>query len=109
MLLDSHHSDTNNADKETNDGRNKVEDGEGTRGKYVEDKNNACALSNIEHSMLDRIEEWQNDGETDDVIKSMADGGDDEEIVKLIITTGQEVWIVIISKEVWEYPHWYQG
>ena len=55
--------------------------------KNIEDKNNAGTLSNIEHCMLDRVEELKNDCEADDVIESMADGGDEEKIVNLAVCT----------------------
>ena len=55
--------------------------------------------------MLDRIEEEKNDGEADDVIESMADGGDENE--KDVIR--EEGRIVVMTKTAGEDPSRYQG
>ena len=102
VFLHRHHLNTNHANNKTEYGGNEVPDGEWSLRKYIEHKNNAGPFSNIEHGVLDRVEEWENDGEADDVIESMADGGDDEKIVNLAARTCYERRILIVPKNIRE-------
>ena len=76
LLLDRESLNTDYTNSQAYQGRYKVESCERSLRENIEDKNNADTLPNIEHGMLNRVEEREDNSEADDVIESMANRGD---------------------------------
>ena len=79
-----HCPDSTDTDQETEAGRHNVDGAQDALGEEVERDDDADPLPHVEQGVLDWAEDGQDEGEADDVVDGVAEGGE-EQVLALIV------------------------
>ena len=80
--------DSTETDQQTNSGRHDVAGAQHSLGEDVESDHDADPLPHVQQGVLDWVEDGEDEGEADDVVDGVAEGGDEQVLAVIVEMVG---------------------